>query len=502
MGVSPKSFVLLLILCFTIIALTNVKSVKAEETICITSDGTIVGTDKILLIDNCYTFIDNINGSLEVQKNDAVINGAGYTLHGTIEQFGIRIEADCITVMNLVLKGFRYGVFCTFSSCNLFSNNTISETSTAIHVSYSSGANRIIDNYLFDNGYGININYLCHDTEIIGNTITANSVGLRIYHSTNNLLRNNTMLDNKSPFIIECTTSNDPCKYLHFKHDVDLSNTIDGKPIYYWLDHHNSVVPSDAGYVVVVNSNNITVQNFVFNNGQQVLFACTNSSLISNNHVANSRGIVLWESFYNIVDHNSLLSNSVGISIRGSENALFDNYIANCSTGISLSSSLYNRVFNNLITNASIALNFDYSQQNRFYKNHISNNEYGVLVWDSSKNVFYQNNFINNDVDVYDPEEYVIGKIHRTSSNTYYSNSTGNYWDTYTGEDNDNNGIGDTLKTAEGKDKDLFPLMEPVDIVVIPEFPSWMILFILTAVATIAIIYRKSLKCNSILLSA
>ena len=43
--------------------------------------------------------------------------------------------------------------------------------------------------------------------------------------------------------------------------DVDVSNTVNGKPIYYWINRENDTVPSDAGFVAIINCKNITVEN-------------------------------------------------------------------------------------------------------------------------------------------------------------------------------------------------------------------------------------------------
>jgi hypothetical protein len=48
----------------------------------ILSDGTVEGTSSIQCNGNTYTFTDNIKGYIVVQKDDVVIDGAGYTLSG------------------------------------------------------------------------------------------------------------------------------------------------------------------------------------------------------------------------------------------------------------------------------------------------------------------------------------------------------------------------------------------------------------------------------------
>ena len=42
---------------------------------------------------------------------------------------------------------------------------------------------------------------------------------------------------------------------------IDTTNTVEGNPVYYWLNVDNISVPSNAGCVVLVNCTNISVQN-------------------------------------------------------------------------------------------------------------------------------------------------------------------------------------------------------------------------------------------------
>ena len=59
------------------------------ETIYIKADGSVEGTSKIQRQENVYTLINNIFGTVEVEKDDIVIDGSGYTLQGRgIDEIG------------------------------------------------------------------------------------------------------------------------------------------------------------------------------------------------------------------------------------------------------------------------------------------------------------------------------------------------------------------------------------------------------------------------------
>ena len=79
------------------------------------------------------------------------------------------------------------------------------------------------------------------------------------------------------------------------------------------------------------------------------------------------------------------------------------------------------------------------SQDNNVYKNCIKNNERGIYCCCGAKsNYFYSNTLLNNSVRNAEENEGLINIWYD------YPNGTGNYWDDYTGSDENHDGIGDT----------------------------------------------------------
>ncbi|MEE8167478.1 MAG: NosD domain-containing protein, partial [Candidatus Hydrothermarchaeales archaeon] len=131
-----------------------------------------------------------------------------------------------------------------------------------------------------------------HNT-IRNNSLQNNIVGILItpgdptnpVESTNNTLTGNNISANTYNFWVDGNSISD------FVHTIDTSNTVDGKPIYYLVEVSNQVINSstDAGYVGIVNSVNVTVKDLTFKkNGQGVLFANTTNSSISNVTASNN----------------------------------------------------------------------------------------------------------------------------------------------------------------------------------------------------------------------
>jgi parallel beta-helix repeat protein len=116
--------------------------------------------------------------------------------------------------------------------------------------------------------------------------------------------------------------------------------------------------------------------------------------------------------------------------------------------------------------NTSLGIGLSYSSNNFITKNFCSNNDYGIyLLYHALNNNIYLNNFINNSDDVYSYESANTNiwtspsKIAYTYRGKIYTNYLGNYWDDYTGSDNNGDGIGDTYYPINS-DKDNYPLMQ------------------------------------------
>jgi parallel beta-helix repeat protein len=95
-------------------------------------------------------------------------------------------------------------------------------------------------------------------------------------------------------------------------------------------------------------------------------------------------------------------------------------------------------------------------------RNTISNSyNLGIYLQSSSDNVIYLNNF-KNDQNIYAQNSSNVWnstqKISYTYRNTQYTSCMGNYWNGYSGNDSDGDGIGDTAYSIDSE-QDFRPLM-------------------------------------------
>ena len=241
---------------------------------------------------------------------------------------------------------------------------------------------------------------------------------------------------------------------------------------------------SIGGYYKTITYNNIT------GSLHGIQFFGSFSTIIGNNLTPIVEGIAVTGSS-NMVSGNSIIGcQGHGISMSGDSNTISNNNIKDDSTGIWLNTGSRNIISGNNVTeNWSKGIWIYQSSNNVFHENYIANNVknysgYGItfsgLNYMAENNTFYHNTFLNNTYHFKIESPYYV--------NYWDNGSEGNYWDDYTGADNDGNGIGDTPYILNENNQDNYPLMEPL---VIPEFPSWIILFILVIAPLFVIFFKK-----------
>jgi parallel beta-helix repeat protein len=216
---------------------------------------------------------------------------------------------------------------------------------------------------------------------------------------------------------------------------------------------HVEIEEFDDGIWLFNASNNIITGNTITANIQWgIRLAGSSNNTVSGNNITNNDygGIVFTDSNNNIISGNNITDSFVGLDFSASENNIVSgNYIENNDDGIHLE-NMHNSIIGNTITNNGDKGIFLYGAgSNNIIGNNITNNVYGIFVSICWNNPTYHNNFANNAVHIYTDE----------SSGIWDDGKEGNYWDNYTGFDNNGDGIGDTPYLIDENNQDNYPLM-------------------------------------------
>ena len=172
--------------------------VKASGPIYIRADGSIdPPTAPIHQNGDSYTLTDNIDGSIVIEKDSIIVDGAGHTLQGTGSETGIDLSLRTnVTIQNMEIKTFDYAVYLSSSHHVTILGTNIADSSDGIWVSDSSSNNIFGNNITTNVLEGIYI-LVSTDNSISGNNITTNTFdGIYLYSSSNNTISGNNIANN------------------------------------------------------------------------------------------------------------------------------------------------------------------------------------------------------------------------------------------------------------------------------------------------------------------
>ncbi len=330
----------------------------------------------------------NLSG-FTIQNSGSNGIDAGIEIHSQFNSIidNIILDNDCgIRLVNTrynaisgnIILNNDYGIrFITNCQNNtIFGNNIYSNKFRGIRLEASDG-NTILKNIVSNNGNGIRLEDSYYNI-IYDNDISTNGNGLDLYSSIGTTVLENTFL-------------NDGLQIYDSYQNIVSNNTVNGKHLVYKEGESNKVI-DEAGQVILVNCDNITVQNQEISDiTYGIELWQTNNSIIVNNTLISNYydGIYLYSSRNNTIIGNTLIDNENGIALDYTDrNIITKNIISNNAYGIHIYESGNNiNISSNNISNNLFGIQLFFSHDISIINNNFSNNNFGINLWSYSSNI-------------------------------------------------------------------------------------------------------------------
>jgi parallel beta-helix repeat protein len=278
---------------------------------------------------------------------------------------GIYMEyVDYSTVANTTTVGNRDGIYPYFSSYNKFVNNDLSDQIDCIYPDRSH-YNLISGNRIRNCRAGIDI--LNSDGNmVIDNDISMTLIeGILLDHSDKNIFLNNTISGSLEAIYVDMSMDltfrgntmvgggffiwSDIVHEYWTSHTIDISNTVNGRPVYYWKNTTGSPIPLGAGQVLLYNSTDVIIENQNLSDATIGIHAFVSSGLlISNGTIAgNAFGAYLENADYGNIT-GAFMNNSYDVRIEDSHHMNVSNNTGpNFDWGIWLDNTHNSTIINN-----------------------------------------------------------------------------------------------------------------------------------------------------------
>ena len=216
-----------------------------------------------------YTLTDNLYDSIVVERDDIVVDGAGYTV--SVWGTGIDLsDRSNVTIKNMEIIASYYSIYLSGSLNNNISGNNVTSYYVGVGLCDSSKSNSISGNNITNTYFGIELYHESNYNNISGNNLIDNYFGIWFYESSNNSVSGNNITANEYHGIVLKYHSN----YNSISENSVAASNYFGIEIY-WFSNYNAIFGNEitnngCGIYAVDSSNNIIYHNNFFNNTSQV----------------------------------------------------------------------------------------------------------------------------------------------------------------------------------------------------------------------------------------
>jgi parallel beta-helix repeat protein len=346
------------------------------------------------------TLTQDLTETIQIDSNGITLDGGGHTITGTKTGYGVYLSGRTgVAVKNLNVQGFTFGIYLHDCSHGMVTENTVSNNKYyGVYLSSCSDST-LTDNTISDNSTGVSAR-TCSNSTLMRNTVSSNaSYGIYLLHSGGSIMRNNIMAGNRFNFGLFSWADAD------LDNDIDVSNTVDGKRIYYVKGATGAVYDSstNAGAFYAVDCNNITIKHLMLTkNGHGIFLWKTPNSRIENVIATdNAYGMMLFNSSKSTLTGNNASNNGAsGIEFHQSGNSSLAGNTAsyNGATGIDLLDSGGSSLIGNTASNnqRGPGIRLSRSSDSTLTNNTANSNGFGISLWHSGGGTMRNNTMICN----------------------------------------------------------------------------------------------------------
>lgn len=341
---------------------------------------------------------------------------------------GINILVDWVNVSGFHVRNSTSGFYLFNSSFNTIDNVYLSmNTMAGINSVYNSNNNFFINCNIFSNNGGI-ILWNTSDNHVLSCNVDSNYIGFVIVNSSNceisnNIISNHTFIP-EMPYqgfpgagiafgqaghnILKNNIFNDNTVSMFFQHiyddekrktyfdiDMDTSNIVNGKPLYYFFDEQGLIIDGlETSHLTLAFCDNCIIRNCNISNGDGINLYSSKYNTIyntissSNNVGVNLYGSDLYDTCYNTISNCFFSDNYGGIGIHGENNSILNCSIQNSLFGLTVEKS-FNKIINNSFYNDGIYVIGSQSEQssNSIINNVVNENPLLFLINQKNFNI-------------------------------------------------------------------------------------------------------------------
>jgi len=351
---------------------------------------------------------------------------------------GIFIEySDGCTVNGNTCSKSNWGIHSQYSDDLLVSNNICTNNAIGLYFSNTNGFIITNNTCIANTQWGMELRGGHHHT-VSRNILTSNHYGIYLDASNQNDISNNAISSNAVAIfflrVSGCTLENntmvgnglDLNGNLHQwnSHEIDTTNTVNGKPIRYLKDVGNTTVPEGAGQVILANCSRVTVEEQDCSNASAGLLIGHSKNITVTNNTCNDnvnsgikvstsenmtirgnscnrgerRGLYIYYTDRSMISNNSFNDNGYGITLHDSNwNTVFNNSCTrNSNSGMLVSESQYNTLNDNTLIHNNNGLYLGNSEYNTIDRSNCSDNTNGLYISYSDHNIFTNNTLESN----------------------------------------------------------------------------------------------------------